>query len=797
MLRNYLKTAVRNLVASPTFTLTSVVGLTAGMAVCIIATLYTQTELSYDAFHDHADRIVAIGSVANFQGELQRGLSTPYPAAEALVSNVPSVEAATRLADIEAFDAGQSPQTIIANGRGLYAEPSVFDVFSLRVLYGDAQTLLAQPNHLVLSQSKAMNIFGRDDVVGESVFWKTAEGMVLLTVAGVIYDVPETSSLPFDVLVSMATRPAEMRNSANWVESHMQTFARLDSEIAVAELTEQMVFMAQDFSQIGLSIRYFSLPLADLHLSGLSVTEGLTGTWFYIQVLGIIALVVLLIACINYVNLATARSARRSKEVGVRKTMGATRQQIAQQFLVESLLITTASFVLALAITELTLPFANGALGTALDISYGQHVGLFAALGSGMLLIGVAAGGYPAFYLSSLEPTRTLKGEKPERLHGVTLRRSLVVLQFTLSTTLIIGALIFYNQLDYVQTTDLGFEAENTIGWSLPEGMTAQRADLLRRQVSQHPQIQSVGLSSGIPSRFTSGVLRPNQSFSEETSRISDKPALWIPFSMDTHAVNALNFRLVAGTVPSHDASASGQYLLTEQAAQTMGWTSQEAVGKSFSINDAGTVAGVIQDVHVLSLHSESPNVAIHIPNAASLQPHWITARVNADGRERAIEHIRSTMAEASADSYVEEVFLEDTFQSMYRAEQQLGYLLGVIAIIAILLACTGLLGLAAHTAEQRTKEMAIRKTLGSTSTDIMMRLGYALITPVGIAFVLAIPLSIWAGSRFLQTFAYHAGIGASPIIVAAAATLILALATIARHTVRLTLSDPVDALKR
>ena len=543
---------------------------------------------------------------------------------------------------------------------------------------------------------------------------------------------------------------------------------------------------------------FFSIPLPELYLSDQYSTDGFRGQQRYLYIFGSVALFILLIAAINYVNLVTAQAQQRAKEVGVRKTMGAGRGQLARQFLSESVLVSGAALVLALALAALAMPVFNGSFGTELSLRDSGRGGLLVGLAAAMLGIGVLAGAYPSFVLSRFQPVRVLRGASGTTTGGGGwLRRGLVVVQFALSAALIVGTIVVHQQLGFMQTKNLGFDGEQVAVIDLPrDGMTAG-GETVKRELQQHPSVQRATLASATPGHI--GVR-----LGQEPSRVSpeantDKEVFtFAPIDADFDFVETLGLQLVAGRAfdRARGEDAEQNYMLNEAAVRELGWTLEEAVGKAFGFGSGarGRVIGVVENFHLTSLREEimPVTIAIGTPRGSGR----IAVNLAADGIQAGMDHMRSVMAAMAPDAEVEVQFLDDTFDAMYRSEERLSQIFTAFAGLAIIIACLGLLGLAAYATQQRTKEIGIRKALGASTGSIIGLLSKEFAALVVVALALGMPVAYGAMQHWLEDFAFRTDVSGWTFVTTAVLALAIAGASVSVYALRAARTDPATALR-
>jgi putative ABC transport system permease protein len=684
--------------------------------------------------------------------------------------------------------------------RPLFVEPDFFDVFSFPLRRGASQHALAESNSIVLTPSVARQVFGDDDPLGHALQWRKSDTTLALTVTGVAEELPFNTSLSFDALLSFTTKPRSRRDPSSWDFSQYQTFAVLQSPEAFDALPDSPSILTGKSDGREMLTKYFSVPLTALHLSNVSDSVGFTGKWQYLYLVGAFALAVLFVACVNYVNLATARATRRAKEVGIRKVAGATRFQIARQFLGESVLLALGAFVFALLLAEAALPAFNSTFETQLNLAYGEHI-LFLGLLAGLVVaVGLAAGSYPAFYLSAFEPTHVLRG-RAQRKSSAWLRKGLVGGQFALSTILLIGGLVIHHQLDYMQTADLGFDEERLVSVDLSGVRAWKQREALRRDVLAAPGVMAATVANVSLGQFWtwSSVEREAASFSSETQGGRNRAINFSQGVVDYQFVETLDLELIAGRSfsqerPSDEKSA---YLLNRAAAEALGWTPEEAVGRPFDIGrNEGSVIGTLENFHIRSLHAEIPPIAVRLHTPAPQPSGKLMARLAPGTTGEALSHIEQKLAQYTPSAAFEYQFVEDAFSIWYRPERRIGRVVGAVTAVAILLACMGLFGLAAYAAEQRTKEIGIRKAFGASVPSIVALLSGDFLKPLGIAFVIAAPLAFLIMQQWLDGFAYRIDSSLWTYLLAGATIFVVALLAVSYQAGKAALANPVESLR-
>jgi len=793
MLKNYLKIAWRNILQHKSYAVINVFGLMVGMSACILIGMYVKKELSFDTFHQNSDRIAAIATEHAFFGNM---LSTPYPLADAISSHVPEAKAATRLNHSNPFRLSKYDNNFIEISNVRYAEPTFFDVFSYRLIHGNEQQSLAAPNQIVLTEISSKRLFGDKNPVGESIAWAKQDTVVYLEVTGVIENPPANTAVPFNGLLSFNTLSENRRPVDGWGMYSFSTFVLFNNAEALQQSSENLTSIAE--ANFENNVPVFSvIPLTELHLSELTHNDGFTGNVKYLYFFTTIALFILLIACVNYINLSTARVATRSRETGIRKTLGAKREQITFQFLGESILLSLGAFVLSVSLSGFVLPFFNTIFGTDLVWDENRIFLLYMALGA--LFVGIIAGVYPALYLSRFSPSDVLKNKLPSGTSGSFLRKSLVVTQFTIALVLISGSLVIYKQLQFTQTKDLGFEGEQVVVIELPNQQAWQARQTLRDNVIGHAGIMEATVANGAPGEFNLRLSHSPERFSPEAQTDSEEGITLAPGVIDHRFIDVLDIKILAGRNFSQKYASDFDrgYILNKKMAELLGWTPEEAIGKSFTLSNEGEVVGVVENFHISSLHREIEPLALQMHEGSSWSGKgMLLARLHPNRIPETMEFLEAQIAGFSLHQPFTYEFLDDKFDAMYRTEQRLGRVVVLFTFVAIFVACLGLFGLAAFAAERRVKEIGVRKVLGASIANIVTLLSKDFIKLVIVGFVIATPIAWYLLNRWLADFEYRIEIEPQIFALAGGAALAIALLTVSWQSIKAAVANPVDSLR-
>ncbi|MGV3504612.1 MAG: ABC transporter permease [Adhaeribacter sp.] len=806
MFRNHLKIALRNLWRHKAFSAINVLGLAIGLATCLVILLFVGHELSFDRYHEKADRIVRVVFRGSMRGDLIREAVVMPPVARTLRADYPEVLDATRIRH------GLDP-TLSYGNRSFreegfaFVDSNFFSVFTLPWLQGDPKTALTQPHTLVISRAAARRYFGSADPLGKVLQLKTWKQAYKVT--GVIDRVPENSHFQLDLFASMGSDPDA--RSSSWMTSNYYTYLvlpagydhkKLEAKLPLAvekymgpQLQQAMGMTLRQFRQQGNDIGLFLEPLTSIHLHSDSTNDlSPAGDIRAVYIFSAIALFMLLLAAINFMNLSTAGASRRAREVGVRKVLGSVRSQLVRQFLLESVLLTSLALVLALVLVQLALPFFNALAGKALVFDLAAHPSWLPALLLAGLVVGLLAGSYPAFFLSSFKPVEVLKGHFTAGKSSIGLRSGLVVFQFFVSVSLMIGTVLVYQQLHYIWDKDLGYDKEQVL--VLPETwVLGSRQEVFRTQLLQDPRVLQVSSSGYLPAGPSYG--NNNMSHAEENPGELIKN---LRYDVDHRYIPALGMQLVAGRNFSPElASDSLGVILNETAARAFGW-GKDPLGHRLTdlINNEGGkityhVIGVVKDFHFRSFHERiAPLIMVLGRHSGSL-----IVKVRTDDMPALLGSLKNRWNALTQEAPFTYSFLDERFQQTYEQERKLGSLLAIFAGLTIFIACLGLLGLAIFTAEQRTKEMGIRKVLGASAADILALLSKDFLKLVLLANLLAWPLAWWGMNRWLEDFAYRIPIRWWVFAAAAATALLVALLTVGLQALRTARANPVNALGR
>ncbi len=804
MFSNHIKIALRNLTRFKAYSAINIIGLAVGMSCCILILLYVFDELSYDRFHENAGRIYRIAVNGTLGDNTFNAAVSPPTLRNALINDYPEVVSAARVKNF-GFPVLRYGDKVFSEEKFFWVDSSFFDVFSVEFVRGNPKTALTLPETVVLTERMAKKYFGKEDPVGKLI---NSDNRRDYKVTGVVKEFPENSHFHFDFLASLSSY--DFVDQQGWLSNDYYTYFLLQDDFPAEQFEAKLPAMVdehvwpviekflnvplEDLKKRGAEYKYIFQPLTDIHLySNLDVELEPNGDIAYIYIFSLIAAGILLIACINFTNLATARSANRLKEIGVRKTLGSSRQQLIKQFLTESILMTFIAVIISLIIIEIALPLFGELVNKHLKFGLFSNLYSIPMLILFILVVGTFAGAYPALYLSSFNPAKVLKKETGHSGRNPWLRNSLVIVQFAVSITLFIGTIIVYNQLDYISNKKLGFNKEQVI-------VVKKSDDIGRYMESFRNDLKSI---PGVVNASNS-----NNIFGEDFGNT--------PYKMygtnDNHLMNILfadyNFASVYGIEMAKGRYYSEEYgsdtssiVLNETAAKELGIL-DDPIGKQIvhaheegEIPFVFTVVGVMKDFHFQSLHRRIEPVIIHLYFPGGFGRN-VSVKVTPDNIEQKLEDIKNSWHKYAGNQAFEYVFFDEDFAKVYEAEKRTGIIVTVFSILAILIACLGLFGLAAFTTEQRTKEVGIRKILGATVPGIVFLLLKDFAKWVLISNIIAWPIAYFALNKWLEDFAYRIDIELWVFITASFTAILIAVITVSYQSIKAAIANPVKSLR-
>jgi len=773
IIKNFFLNAVRNLSKKPGYVLLNVFGLAIGLTSFLFITLYVLNELSFDKFHKNYENIYRPKVVGRLAGSILDQAITAAPMAKTLVNDYPEIITTTRLTKLGDWLVGFGDKKF-NESEVLFADSTFFGVFDFRLLRGDPKTALERPKSVVLTEEYANKYFGESDPMGQKMSFEA--DTILYTVTGVVQNVPDNSHFKFDMLCSMSTYP-DRANGTFWLNHNFYTYIILrdgtDKDVLQGKMQEIVSryvgpqiqefigISIDDFRKAGNDFHYELEPLKDIYLRGApQYSLGATGSPSTVYIFSVIALLILVIAIINYVNLATAKSAGRAKEVGVRKVSGANKAGLIVQFLGESLLIVTIAAVLAVVLVYALTPSFNNLLGNKLAIAlFDSSTGVIAFI-SLILVVGIAAGFYPAFVLASFSPKEVLKGTLSPGSLSAKLRGLLVVIQFTISIVIIIGSIIVYNQLNYLTNKDLGFEKENLVVIRRPDAFFLQMRSF-RDRLLQIPGVEKVAFSRAVP-----GGVYNNNGFLKDDD--PDKNTYLLnQTQVSFEFPEALGVELAAGRFFSTEyGTDSTAVLINEAAVKSLGLT--DPVGK-YILQPRGPqqfirheIIGIMKDFNIESSHKAITPVCFTVLGTGG-GDQFATVRLNGNNTEETIRAIESVWQSFTSNQPFQYDFFTSTWANLYRSEMRTGKIFIIFSVLAIFIACLGLIGLVTYITDKRTREIGIRKSYGASSAVVISLLSREVVFLILISSAIAYPLAYFGSRYWLEDFAEKVAI--SPLI--------------------------------
>jgi putative ABC transport system permease protein len=782
MFKSYFTIGWRNLLKSKTHSFINIGGLAVGIASCLLISLYIIDELNYDRYHVHADRIQRV--VADDWAKM------PPAVATTLTSTYPHlVEHAVRIWPVFSPSKVRHDDVVFVESGIVFADPTVFNVFTWPLLSGNPDKALTEKNSIVLTQSMAKKYFGDQDPMGEQLkFWGND-----LTVTGVINDVPHNSHLQFDFLISFSTIQMVMGNEVDqrWDMPVFYTYVLPKEGIETSQVQDAVreQFKSNYSDQ---SVTPTLQPLTNIHLhSNLKAEFKPGGNISYLYILGTAAAFILILACINFTNLTTARATTRTREVGMRKTLGAMKRQLIEQFFGEALITSLFALILAIGVVSLVMPLFNQFTGKAIEVAELSGPLFIGSTILVLLLISVSAGSYPALFLSRLKPVLSLKGSGNINPSNAFVRKGLIVVQFMVSTFFLTGMVIVLLQLNYLQSKDLGFDREQIIVLD-GDGFPKLRDEL--RQVAGVEQI------SGVP-QVLPGLL-PVSPYKAE-GVVVDSTSQMTHYGVTPGFIETMGIKLIAGKTFTEGSQKDEQeaFVLNESAVHELGWNADEAVGKSFSmlvppLNGGpevwrhGFITGVVQDFNHDVLYKKVSPIVLYPSYDMNLT--FVRLQVNPD----VIASIEKVWRKVNPEAPFNYYFLDDRINQQYESEMKLGTLMTAATGLAVIIACLGLSGLVSFSANQRTKEIGIRKVMGASSAQVVALLSSDFVKLVGLAAILSLPIAYYALSNWIINFAYHIDLSWVIFVTAGLCTLMVAMITVILQSLKTALAKPTESLR-
>ncbi len=792
MLGNYLKIALRNIIKHKGASFLNVMGLSIGIAACILIFLYVQFELSYDRYHTNAERVYRIGQEISYLNS--RTAATSAPLAEALVTEFSEIESAARLRNIDESIVRLDDKGFLET-KMIWADPQIFDMFLFEFILGNPGEALIDPFSVVISESTALKYFGREDPVGEVLTCNIRTGEMELVITGVYKDMLPNSHFTADLMVPFDTQEKIFGETLLWGNNAFHTYILLQQDADPKALEGR--FASTDFAKYsgGYSLHdYFLQPMTDIHLrSHLSQEMGPNGDIKTVMLFSFIALLILIIACINAVNLATARAAFRVREVGLRKVVGARRSQIIRQFLGESLVFTFLALLAAVAVVIAAIPAFGTFVERPIQFHPFTNLPLLGMLISLVFLTGVLSGGYPAFTLSSFRPVSLFRRAMSLRTKGPSMRNILVVFQFGVSIVLIICTMVARNQLHLLRNRDMGYNRDHIVVLPVLDNRLGANIETLRTELKRNPGILHASSSSSLLNNVRSRM------DADWPGRPEDKKLSFYTMDTDHEFIDLYNMQIIAGRNFSTEfpTDHTGAFLINETGMKALEW--DNPIGKELRLlgNRKGRIVGVVKDFHIQSMYQPIGLLALYLkPNTQNWNRRYLSIKIRPENIPGTLNDIQTTINRFAPGYPFEYSFFDDVFDRTFRADQKMSSLFRAFALITILIACLGLVGLTSFSTEQRTKEIGIRKVLGATVPEIVVLLGREFLKWVLLANIIAWPVAYYFMDRWLQNFAYRTDVSIWIFLLSGVLAFIIAMLTVSYQSIKAANANPVDSLR-
>ncbi len=801
MFRSYFKITWRNIIRHKGFSFINISGLAVGMACCILIMMYVSEELSYDNFHEKGPRIYRANTISSIGTNRRSFAVVPSVFSEGIAASTPEIECATRLMPAGLFRLRYKDQEHDVSNLA-FADPSFFQIFSYDFVAGNPPSALDKPDSLVITEEIARRIFGEKNPLGEAITPAVQNTEVNpFQVTGVLKNVPENSHVQFNALVNINGLQYIMRSDRtpdfllDPYYCRLQAFFLLRKDSDIPELEKKINRIAQSkwgeiYKERGTTREFFLLNIRDIHLHSPNEDEYVpAGDINNIYLFSAIALLVLLVACFNFINLSTARSANRATEIGIRKVIGSQKSQLVTQFLCESILISLIGLFIGVLLVFLALPSFNNLLNKEIEFGTLLNFSVLIGILGVVILTGFVAGSFPAFILSAFDPIRVLKGKLRSASKNSLLRKTLVVFQFAVSIFMIVGVITVIKQLDFMKNKNLGFHREQMVVITSP----GNNSDVLRQRILQNPGVQSVSFSLNVP-----GIFIAYQAFnpSLENTQKETLRAFQMIADYDFLKTYGLEVKWGRGFSKEYSTDADEAIVINEKTAEILGW-GEDAVGKKLynvaENNRERTVIGVVKNFHLTSLKQEIS------PLVLELNPtlyRFVSVRLNPGNVPQTLASLENIFREVQPNREFSYYFIDDAFRQMYPEEDKVGQIYLSFGLLAIFVACLGLFGLSSFSVAQRTKEIGIRKVLGASMREIVIMLSKEFTALILAANIIAWPLAYFVMQGWLRSFAYRIAVTLDIFLLSGILTIVVALLTISQQSIKAAVSSPVDSLR-
>jgi putative ABC transport system permease protein len=789
MVKNYLKLALRIIRRQKAYSFINILGLSVGITCCLMIFLFVRDELSFEKFHTNANRIYRTIIDEFVDGKWEHNVGSPDLLGPALIEEYPEITSCVRLFNPNWIDkwAVAVENKYFYEDSLFFADPTIFDVFTFPLLEGNPKTALKDPNSLVLTESMSRKYFGDEDPMGKTL---TIQDAVEVKVTGVAKDVPQNTHFRFDFLVSFESIPYKWALNT-WRTQQFYTYVLLDKEYSQDQLDERLsAYLKKHFGkQTNMALHL--QPIQDIHLFSRNYNYDLAtnnSDITYVYIFSTIALFILAIACINFMNLSTARSTKRAKEVGIRKVIGAHRSQLIKQFLSETFLFCLLSAMLSVVFVLFFLPQFNGLAAKNITLNLENVLFIGTTLLVIVLVVGFFSGSYPALFLSGFRPIKILKGSLSAGNKGVLFRRALVFFQFTISIGLIIGTFIVRGQIQYCLNRNLGFEKEQVVVLPLRSGSVLAQFESFRNELLQNSSVLNVAGSSTVPGRSIG-----SRGMFPEGNQWYPRNSMFVDYDF----IPTLGIKIVEGRNFSMDypTDLDDAYIVNEAAVKSFGW--DHPIGKKIiwagDQNKKGNVIGVVKDFHYASFHEEISPLVLHM-SAGALS--YLSIRLQRNDIFKTMSFLEDKWKEFYPGHPFDYFFLDDSFNSLYRSEEKMGSIFQIFTVLGLFISCLGLYGLSSYLLEQRTKEIGIRKVLGASLSRILVMVSKEFVKWIVLANIAAWPIIYFAMKKWLEGFAYRISIPFWAFLLSAVIVITISLLTISYQSAKAAMTNPADSLR-
>jgi len=811
MIKNYFKIAWRQLNKQKMYAAIKIGGFAFGIAACLLIGLYIRNEVSYDKSYPDADRIYRLVEAYNNKGTLEKGIDWPAPMGPVLKKDFPEIELSGRIMDNSLMGAGTAEmrradqQENAFEDHIVYADQQFLDIFKLPMVYGDRAHALTSPLTMVISRKKADKYFPGQNPVGK-VMYLNNDKTKPKTIGGVMENFPQTSHFNYDFLLTLKGMEFGKGEQTNWNDYNYPDYVLVKKGANIAELNKKITrntiktyFLPlmeregmKDAEKEVAKVQFYLQPVTDINLYSYDIQDGMPqGDIRFIRLFAAVAGFILIIACINFVNLSTAKSANRAKEVGLRKVVGSYRSGLINQFLTESLLYSFLSFAVGLVLAWVLLPYFNTLSSKSLTIPWGEWW-LAPTLLVSAFVIGVAAGLYPAFYLSGFKPVQVLKGTLATGSKSSILRNSLVVFQFTASIILIISTFVIYSQMKYILNKKVGFDKDQVVIVQGTNTLGDKNVKSFKNELMKLASVKSVSISDYLP--IEAGTKRNGNMFFNEGRTKLDAGVSGQMWIVDDTYLQTLGMKLVEGRNFSYnmtnDTVWNGSVIINQTMAKKLNL--ENPIGKRITNGSIFTVVGVVKDFNFENMHNPVGPLVMHL----GLSPSLVSVKIKGTDVKNTLASITNTWKAFSPNQPIRYSFMDESFASMYADVQRIGHIFTTFAVLAIIIACLGLFALSAFMAEQRSREIGIRKVLGATVSGITTLLSVDFVKLVFIAIVIASPIAWYGMNKWLQGFAYQVPLHWWIFALAGVVAIVIAIITVSFQSIKAALMNPVKSLK-